>query len=156
MGDLNVDILCKDRPSQRLLSMFNQLGLSQLINEPTRVAKYTSTCLDLIITDIEWISASGVIENGISYHYPIFLARKKERLGKNKKEITCCSFKNFDLVNFQADLAMIDFSLTDYQDVNEVWLKMWSHIVEICDRHCPQVTFIANEKPPFIDVLALG
>ena len=48
LGDFNTDFL--NCPSVHLLDIIDRFDLHQLINEPTRVADSTSTCLDLILT----------------------------------------------------------------------------------------------------------
>lgn len=90
-----------------------------------------------------------------SDHFPIFLTRKKERLAKEKIEIECLSFRNFDLEAFKRDLRTFDFikSDTPVNDVNSCWARMWAHIVDICNKHRPYGKFYANSKPHFIDGL---
>lgn len=77
MGDLNIDQLQNNKPAQTVRYICDNMGLSQLIKDPTRTTGSTSTCIDLIITDIKWVKLAGVVECNMSDHSPIFLARKK-------------------------------------------------------------------------------
>lgn len=87
----------------------------------------------------------------MSDHYPIVLIRKKERLSHERTEVKCRSFKNFNLENFRNDLAKFKFEDIYAKDVNTTWSAMWTHIVKICEIHCPYVVFSAKSKLPFID-----
>lgn len=88
LGDLNIDVLQKDKPAHMINTNCNNLGLKQLITDPSRETNKSSTCIDLILTNLEWIKVVGVVDSNISDHYPIFLTRKKERLSNDRTEVT--------------------------------------------------------------------
>lgn len=155
LGDFNIDLLSEDRPACELLKLCSASGLKQLIQDPTRMTRKSSTCLDLIITNMEWVSEATVVESNISDHFPIFLSRKKDRLDNKLTSISCRSFKDFDLNAFREDLSVFDFDSLLGLEANVAWESMWKYIVEICDKHCPTRTFTAKRKPPFIDDVLL-
>ena len=79
MGDLNCNLLSEvvSNNSSHLLNIIDIYGLTQLITEPTRVTQYSSTLIDLCLTNSpDKISRSGVINIGISDHSAIYLTRK--------------------------------------------------------------------------------
>ena len=64
MIDLNCNLLSDvvSNNSSHLLNIIDIYGLSQLITKPTRVTQYSSTLIDLCLTNFpEKISKSGVI-----------------------------------------------------------------------------------------------
>ena len=50
-GDFNVDLLTKDRNIERMLEILNDQGLSQIVNQPTRIADVSETLIDYIVTN---------------------------------------------------------------------------------------------------------
>ena len=86
-GDLNINYKSRNtQPFKLLKEIERDFGLKQLINNPTRVTSTSSTIIDLILTDCDQISSSGVLEVYISDHLPIFYVRKKTR-GHNPKKV---------------------------------------------------------------------
>ena len=86
MGDLNCNLLSEvvSNNSSHLLNIIDIYGLTQLITEPTRVTQYSSTLIDLCLTNSpDKISKSGVINIGISDHSAIYLTRKFAHLRSN-------------------------------------------------------------------------
>ena len=76
MDDLNCNLLSDvvSNNSSHLLNIINIYGLSQLITETTRVTQYSSTLIDLCLTNSpDKISKSGIINIGISDHSAIYL-----------------------------------------------------------------------------------
>ena len=97
MGDLNCNLLSEvvSNNSSHLLNIIDIYGLIQLITEPTRVTQYSSTLIDLCLTNSpDKISKSGVINIGISDHSAVYLIVRQ--------------LKNFNEAEFLRDLRMID------------------------------------------------
>lgn len=52
VGDINIDILNRERPIANQFSSFlESLELKQIVNEPTRICKYSVTLIDLVIVN---------------------------------------------------------------------------------------------------------
>ena len=88
MGDLNCNLLSEvvNNNSSHLLTIIDIYGLTQLITEPTRVTQYSSTLIDLCLTNSpDKVSKSGVIDIGISDYSVIYLTRKVAHFRKCKK-----------------------------------------------------------------------
>ena len=67
MGDLNCNLLSEvvSNNSSHLLNIIDIYGLTPLVTEPTRVTQYSSTLIDLCLTNSpDKISQSGVIDSG--------------------------------------------------------------------------------------------
>ena len=112
LGDLNCNLLSKvvSNNSSHLLNMIDIYGLTRLITEPTRVTQYSSTLIDLCLTNSpDKISKSGVINIGMSDHSAIYLTRKVAHLRSNMhKTVEVRQLKNFNEAEFLRDLRMID------------------------------------------------
>ena len=80
LGDLNINYNLRHSSTFKLLKSFERdHNLSQIINTSTRVTKKSSTCIDLVFTNMEYILHSGTIDLQISDLLPIFLIKKKEK-----------------------------------------------------------------------------
>lgn len=150
IGDYNIDFSKRDRASTSLKDWGKNSGLTQLITDTTRETGSTSSQIDLIFTDIDFIIDSGVIDYSTSDHFPIYLVKKKVREVKDTTTIRCRRFRDFDLDAFCADLRQLDQADPNHTDVNLTWELMWKNIVTVCDKHCPYVTFTARCKPDYI------
>ena len=75
MGDFNIDLLkyvSNENPRLWLSNMMS-FGYQPLITKPTRVTKFTHTCIDNIFTNIKDRSfQSGIFFTDLSDHLPIF------------------------------------------------------------------------------------
>lgn len=55
-GDFNIDMKSNSNFCRRLINICDDCGLSQLINEPTRITNETSTIIDLCLSNIHRIA----------------------------------------------------------------------------------------------------
>ena len=104
MGDLNCNLLSEvvSNNSSHLLNIIDIYGLPQLITEPTRVTQYSSTLIDLCLTNSpDKISKSGVINIGISDHSAVYLICKVAHLRSNMyKTVEVRQLKNLNAAEF--------------------------------------------------------
>ena len=147
MGDLNCNLLSEvvSNNSSHLLNIIDIYGLTQLVTEPTRVTQYSSTLIDLCLTNSpDKISQSGVIDIGIIDHSAIYLKRKVSHLRSNvHKTVDFRQLKNFNEAEFLRDLRMIDWNrVTTHNNSNEMWY-FWKHLIaSVIDTACT----IQNKK----------
>ena len=74
LGDFNIDFNNKNSPdTKKIMSWQNKLGLSQKIKSKTRCAENSSSTIDLIFTNMDHVSSSGVIDLHISDHKPVYI-----------------------------------------------------------------------------------
>ena len=113
-------------------------GLTRLIAEPTRVTQYSSTLIDLCLTNSPGkISKSGVINIGISDHSAVYFTRKVARLPSNMhKTVEVQQLKNFNEAEFLRDLLITDWNrFTTHNNANEMW-DFWKHLLaSVIDKH---------------------
>ena len=113
MGDMNINIDDKNATdTNRLLLFIKQLGLKQLIKEPTRYGNIRNTIIDLIITNSEKTLMSGTKDINISDHQPFYITHRHITKEKTKLQFTGRSYykyaksrllqalKNYNWVNF--------------------------------------------------------
>ena len=142
MCDLNCNLLSEviSNSSSHLLNIIDIYGLTQLITETTRVTQYSSTLIDLCLTNSpDKISKSGVINIGISDHSASYLTCKVTHLRSNMHKIVeVRQLKNFNETEFLQDLRMIDWNrVTTHNNPNEMW-DFWKHLLaSVIDKHAP-------------------
>ena len=135
MGDFNCNLLSEvvSNNSSHLLNIIDIYGLTQFVTEPTRVTQYSSTLIDLCLTNSpDKISHSCVIDIGIIDHSAIYLKRKVSHLRSNvHKTLEVRQLKNFNEAEFLRDLRMIDWNrVTTHNNSNEMWY-FWKHLIAI-------------------------
>ena len=141
IGDINCDWSATqhDSSTKRLIFLSTLYNLHQLIAEPTRVTKTSSTLIDLILTNQpEHISCSGVIDLGLSDHSLIYAIRKHltPRSKQTRKEVH--NYKRFNERDFIDDLSNVPwFIISQFIDPNDCWRVWHSLFCEVLDRHAP-------------------
>lgn len=141
LGDFNRD-LKNQGISQEWLGFISSIGLTQLIENPTRESNNAKTLIDHIYTDhpqnIVW---TLVPKLGLSDHYPIFCSRKiNPKFSKNKHHlIKYRSFKNLNEQAFLNDILQTDWSpIFQENDVNISLQYFIDKFTIIIDKHAPQ------------------
>ena len=101
IGDFNIDFNNKKLfQTSKLDILENQYALKQIIGQNTRITENSSTCIDLIFSDMNSIIESGVINYNISDHFPIYLVKKKLR-NKIVRKTTGRSYLHYDRAIFK-------------------------------------------------------
>lgn len=143
LGDFNTDLLAGDSPASRYLSdTVESLGMIQLINEPTRIARDSATLLDLIIvTENLSILNSGVISVDIADHELIFCEFNAPSL-LPVKTYTARNYKLFDGELFRLHLESSPFPyILRIQNVNDKVCFLNAIITNLFDVHAPFEVF---------------
>ena len=71
--------------SMILKDLERDFNSSHLMKDPTRITNVSSSTIDLIVTDMDHIADSGVIDAAIMDHLPIYVIRKKARTPQKYK-----------------------------------------------------------------------
>ena len=143
MDDINCDFNTpSDNDTRHLRNILNSFGYSQLIKDPTKTIRKTSTTIDHIITNrLDVVSSCGVRPCGISDHDALFLIRnaRAPKLKVPPKIINVRNYKRFDLEGFQSDVKTIPMGHIKLvsNDANEVWLRWKAFFSDILDKHAP-------------------
>ena len=157
MGDLNCNFgsTVMDHNSTILTSITDLYGLQQLISEPTRITKSSSTLIDLIFTNSpDKIVCSGVSHISISDHSLIYAFRKLSTglFTKGHSTVTYRKFKNFDSASFRNDIWLQNWDeIRAHDNPNDMW-HVWKNIFNsVVERHAPLCTKrIRASKSPWI------
>ena len=135
------------------MDLFGDLGLSQLVKDPTHNG---SKILDLLLTNTtQSISNLTVHDNGYlckSDHYPIsfeIYARVKHKKESKRKVY---NFKRANWEDLNHDLTSINWdTLLNNSDIEISWSKFLNVFRSTCDKHIPTVTAKTGFQPPWFD-----
>ena len=142
IGDFNIDLLKHNPLWDSIISSF---GLTQLINNPTRITSTSSTLIDHIyVNNASLINKSTQPNLSISDHGVISCERyvKRQKQKPNiHSEITFRSFKHFNTNAFLIDLSMVPFDhVYCHTDPNEA-LSLWYNLyLPVLNKHAPMKT----------------
>lgn len=143
IGDLNfnyvLDETLSSNPAHYIETLLN---CKQLITEPTRVTKNTSTLIDHIYSTMpEYHSYSGVIRCAISDHYMVYTILKShiKREKKTIKMVKVRDFKNFNPVTYNNDLMDCNLlhSVDSSKNIDEAWTKWSTQVTYVMNKHAP-------------------
>ena len=115
VGDFNRNLLNQEI-EREWGNLTVSLGLTQLINEPTRVTQESQTLIDYIYTNNEeTIQCVYVEKMCISDHFAVFCYRKSHASACKHihQVITYRSFKNIDEANFRSDLSCVPWKILE-------------------------------------------
>ena len=150
IGDFNIDFGNKKLVSNSKLELLeNRYGLKQVIHGYTRVTDTSSTCIDLLFTDMINILKTGIINYNISDHLPIYLIKKKMRNKVNKIEVVGRSYLRYDKDRFDGTLKSQDWTSFEIsEDPTELWNCFIKNVGEALDTVCPIKSLKVVENKP--------
>ena len=137
LGDFNIDLFKQPPAWNNATALF---GLEQLVEEATRVTKFSATLIDHIYTNNkQQVFKVKVVESGISDHSAIFCHWSIKLPKPNPTghtTITFRSFKNFNETNFLRDLSLLPFAnVCDHSDPDEALSVWYDTIKPVIDKH---------------------
>ena len=153
MGDMNVNYKKKTSAEYKKLSFFVKAnGLKQVITNTTRNNDKTQSLLDLILTNVKYVSKAGTLDHYISDHQPIFVVKKKGRDNRSKVEFEGRSYRNFDGTTFRKQLLEHDWDVYyKLKGPGEAWASILNQVTPIIDKMCPLRLFqIKNYRPDWV------
>jgi exonuclease III len=144
LGDFNIDMFSEN--GSRWSDLFESFGMSQLINEPTRVTSKSSTLIDhILVTNPIFAKESKCMTNvSLSDHYPVglcwrYFTSKADQNNKHK----VISYRRTCDINFPefrdkiaTDLQHISFSENVDKSVSDFNTTITNEI----DRTAPLIT----------------
>ena len=162
VGDLNLNSVTwplsdannsANRLDKMFLDSFFELGLEQLINDPTHVK---GRVLDLLLTNnSSLVRNSKVLNNEVickSDHYPITfsIACKVNRLKPPKRKIYNFKKANWDQLN--RDIESIDWHQTiDRMEPEIAWKRFKDILFTLINRSIPKINVNGNFSSPWFD-----
>ena len=164
LGDWNTDMLKKDSPVSKTFSkLCDTHGLTQLIDQPTRVSESSQTIIDLVVTsDQSKIASSGTIVCGLSDHHMIFCTRRKPKAkAGGLKTIQVRILKTYTSEEFNLRLTKVDWSpVQACRKVSDAWLGFKSRFLATLNDLAPLRTRVkvksqAWMNPEILDCISL-
>jgi len=157
--DFNINALgFQDHFYTRFSDILETFGLSQIINEPTRVALHSSTLIDyIIVCDDVSIADSGVLAvQNIADHSLVYCTIDVASAPSDPVVHVYRNFRQFNLQEFLTDLYSIPFfTIFDMQDIDDKLVFLVQNINFLFDLHAPlrTTTFKGKNKPWVTDNL---
>ena len=153
MGDVNINYRDRQSKAFEIMKEFERVyNLEQLISDPTRITIRSKTTIDLIWTNMEFVSEFGVLNTIISDHLPVFVIKKKTREKKEFKYTTGRSYRNYVVEDFQNSiLGHTDWKLfwdNNVEDPEKLWDIMKDIILKCADNHCPMKRMKIRDDSP--------
>nr|CAI5817049.1 unnamed protein product [Callosobruchus analis] len=149
-GDLNINILDKNRPTILLVNLLESYDLKQLVNTPTRISNTSQTLIDVIIVsnpdEINMVDSFDML--GVSDHLAIicefrFLSHCRRPRFKQFRD-----FRNFDLQLFYRDLMDINWNqIYLLSNIDEIITFFNNALLVVFNFHAP-IRTIRVTKPP--------
>ena len=121
----------------------------QIIKIATRIAKDSSTLIDVILTNRpdNVINANSIITS-LSDHNVIKCVRKLHNIKFNPRTIKCRDYKNYDQTTVSAELSVVNWDIVyNTPDPDMAWSNLQQILSETIDRHAPLINKRVNRKP---------
>ena len=148
LGDFNCNMLTKNALCSKIKDLCSQISFKQLVEEPTRVTKTSSSLLDLILSNSAHISKTGVFDFGISDHSLVYVVRKFKRPKLEPKIIRVRTYKNFNDEEFLRDLRLADWSyFYNLRDLDTACDIFNNNIKNVAQKHAPFISIKVKGKP---------
>ena len=147
MGDFNLDLLKPSKGHKDLYDLLSNFGMQQVIKKGTRQTSTTNTLLDLMMTDNNCISDSGVLYNNIGDHYQVYMTRKHIKKKKTPTTFTGRNMENYNLIDLHNVLDHIDWTeFYNETDPDSLWTIFLSNINQQVDTIYPIKHYHINQQ----------
>lgn len=149
-GDFNVDMGKISHPSSKVINDFcSSLGLSQLIQKPTRYGVSCDSIIDLMMTNCQYVASADVINFNCSDHLPVYVNIKKHKEVYTKAKFFGRSYRHYIKEDFQRIIANHNWGrLYGTWDVNDAWDIIFNVINTAADQLCPKKQFLVKKDHP--------
>jgi len=140
--------------TKKYVELIRTYGLTQLIEEPTRITDKTSTLLDHILVNTpSKVVQSGVLNKCISDHDMIYMTRKHQNIRTGQHNtVKIRSMKKYTKELFIQKLSEIQFpDYSIFESINEAYTDFITKFMIAIDSISPlkQVRVKTNTKPWF-------
>lgn len=143
-GDFNLNVLEPCNLTTTLLNLMKSFNFAQQVREPTRVTQNTSSCIDLVFSNMHYHKdrfSTKTKEYGLSDHKAILISIPGDLIRDNitwytKKRI----FSAQNIQSFKEELQKINWSdyINPAQSVNKNYTAFYNKINDILERTIPK------------------
>lgn len=127
IGDFNIDLKENSQIAEDLKNNFAELGFQQIISEVTREGVNKGTIIDhCYINDVSNQIESGIIENAITDHWPIYVQIREGNAKINeRKENRKTLIKNINFEKLRRDITNTNWNeILKEKDVNKSFYSL--------------------------------
>ena len=143
-----------DYPRGDALRSFSAtVNTTELIKNPTRVTKLSSTLVDIVLTSApSLVKESGVLDSTISDHFLVYVAVDLKIPKPKARYITTCRYNNYNTEQFSSDISRIPWNILDLMDSLDAKVDGFNDLFLTClNDHAPVKTVKLKRKScPFI------
>jgi len=138
---------------QAFVDSFNQLGLKQVISNPTHLK---GNLLDILLTNFDSAINNLAVKDQDSVcksdHFPVTFDIKCNVKRKKSSKRQVYNFKRADWDNLNADLMRVNWNmLFRNNDVDQCWNVTKYALFGLVNKHIPKVTIKSDFQPPWFD-----
>ena len=151
LGDFNINFLKRTDKSTKLAIEFARVcGFQQLIQSATHLTGFGKSCIDLIFTNCEFVCSSGVLDDVVSDHFPIYACIKKQREVHSFIKIQGRTYTNYHKESFQLLMQNDDWTgLYHEADPNIIWDLILNRMNSHLEVMCPKTYLKVNNNKPY-------
>lgn len=153
MGDLNINFLNNNTEKKYLESLLHTFNLSQVIKEPSRVTRNTSSLIDVIGVENSINIRSGTKEMfNLTDHRLVFSYLKIESAKARDKTLSYRDFSHFNNEQFNLKMENFDYESVLRQDSLDESVTVFNRgLADIFDEHAPfKTVHIRRKYKPYI------
>lgn len=161
MGDFNIDVRKTDDPNVRKLTSFMMnYTLTQTIHNSTRVGFSGESILDLMITNLRFITLADSFNLNLSDHLPTLLVYKKDREKRSPHTFMCRDYSKTNLEKYKLALSQQDWKFVyEGDNIGLIWDRMLGIFTELLETFCPYKTVtVKKNRPVYItgEIIEMG
>ena len=149
LGDFNVDLSCSSQMSIDLTAMLYSFHFTQVVNEPARVAKNSSTIIDhMYLTTPSLLSSCSTCPPlGSSDHRSLQLSLNWFKCPQKTVSRRICNYSRADWDTTCSDLVALP---SPSDDVDSSWVSWKSHFIRILSRYIPTKVCKVKKSLPWM------
>ena len=152
-GDFNLNFL-DNANRARIMSVFDQYSLYQLINEPTHYTETSSTLIDLLFTrNPEIISGVGeaFLDQNLRYHCPTYAVFNFDKPKYQCYKRKIWKYDDGDYGQLRQLIQEFNWQSLKNDDINVYAENVTNKILELCELAIPNKTItVRPSDPPWI------
>lgn len=116
IGDFNIDISSKSLYSEKLVQMFTDIGLKQIVDFNTRITSTSRTTIDLCFTNDTTIKCTCLIDEIVSDHETVQLTKCNTSHNDIEIHKNIINWKNYNKI--QLHTLLLNVNWTSFYNLN--------------------------------------
>ena len=133
------------------MNLMEDFLFEQCITENTRITKCSSTLIDHIWINCNERLLKSEVRPGFSDHRLIAASINIRIARRSRADFTCRSYKRMDITQFKHDLACINWSFLEGNNIEAIWMQWRNQVSAVIDKHTKIITIkqagLSAKKP---------